>query len=165
MTAERRRLRPLALIATLSVTLVIAPMMVMGSVHRSRGQTIYLSVIPQIQSGPRLKTTYLRFWIVVRNTDLTHAVTIRSITYNNAGGQMEKKILETPLKLNPLASHGIRFEEKALAIPQGMSSCMLVEWDASEMVSPVLVDGVVIGSGTGWTAGLVFKGVVVEEKE
>ena len=155
----------MARLAILAMILVLAPMTAIGSVHRSKGQTIYLSVVPQVQGGSKLNTAYLRFWILVRNTDLNHAVTVQSITYYNAGGQMAKKILETPLKLDPLASHGIRFEEKSLAIPQGMSSCMVVQWDASEKVSPVLVEGVVIGSGTGWTAGLVFKGVVIEEKE
>jgi hypothetical protein len=96
--------------------------------------------------------------------DYKDAGTLPSITYHNADGQMEKEILEAPLKLSPLASRG-RFEQKGLAIPQGMSSCMVVEWEASQKVSPVLVEGVLIGSGTGWTSGLVFKGVVVAEKE
>jgi hypothetical protein len=165
MRAEKHRKPPLTLIAILAMILVLTPMMAMGSVHRSKGQTVYLSVVPQIQAGPKLKTMYLRFWILVRNTDLNHAVTIRSVTYYNAGGQMEKKILEVPLQLKPLASHGIRFKENVLAIPEGMSGCMIVEWEASEKVSPALVEGVVIGSGTGWTTGLVFRGVVVQDKE
>ena len=98
-----------------------------------------------------------------RNTDRRHGVTIRSLTYHDAGGKPQKEILQQPLKLAPLASHAIRFGEQDLAIPDGMSGCMIVEWEASQPVSPVLVEGVVIGSGTGWTTGLVFKGIVIEE--
>jgi len=158
--------QPLAYIAILAVVLVLMPTTAMASMDRSKGQTIYLSVIPQIQSGPRLNINYFRFLLSVRNTDIQHAVTIRSITYYNASGKLEKKLLPEPLTLNPLASHTTLFEEKELAIPQeGMSGCMIIKWEATEKVNPVIVDGVVIKSGTGWTAGLVFKGVVVEEKE
>lgn len=49
-------------------------------------------------------------------------------------------------------------------MPSGMTGCMIVAWEAAEAASPVLVEGVVIGSGTGWASGMVFTGVAIEER-
>ena len=145
------------------VILIGIPKASFGEVDRSKGQTIYLSVIPQIQSGKRKNVSYLGLLMVLRNTSLTSSATIRSIIYHNAHGQLEKEILAEPLTLAPLSSHSLGFHKKELGLQEGMSSCMIVKWDAGEKISPVLVEGIVIGTGTGWTSGMVFKGVVVDE--
>ena len=164
MTTVERLRRTLVLMTVLAVTLLLLAPPAVASMQRSKGQTIYLSVIPQSESGHRKRLNYLAFFMTVRNTDLNHAVKIRSITYHNASGKIQKTILSKAMTLEPLASHAMTFEKKELAIPEGMSGCMIIQWDAAEKVSPVLVDGVVVGSGTGWSAGMVFQGVVVEEK-
>lgn len=136
-----------------------------GAMHHSKGQSIYLSVIPQVKNDSRTKFSYLGYLMVVRNTDIRESVTIQSITYHNAGGGIEKTILSKPLTLAPLSSRSLGFEKKELALPEGMSGCMIIKWEAKNQASPLLVEGIVIAAGTGYASGIVFNGVVIEEKE
>ena len=129
-----------------------------------KGQIVYLSVYPQFDRGKKMAPKFLNTTLTIRNTDLRYPITVVSIKYHNAKGELIKNILEAPVNLNSLASYSKRFEEMELrAGSGGMAGCFIIEWRSAKKVNEPLIEGIMVGTGTGRVETLVFHGRVLKD--
>ena len=135
-----------------------------AEIHGTKGQIVYLSVYPQFDRGKKMAPKFLSTTLTIRNTDLRYPIMVVSIKYHNAKGEMIKKILDAPVNLNSLASYSKRFEEMELrAGSGGMAGCFIIEWRSAEKVNEPLIEGIMVGTGTGRVETLVFHGRVLKD--
>ncbi|MGK7877533.1 MAG: DUF3124 domain-containing protein [Xenococcaceae cyanobacterium] len=118
------------------------------------GQTIYVPVYSHIYYLNHQKEYNLATTLSIRNTDLTHAITIEAVNYYDSDGQLVRQYIEDrdPLLLSPLGSTDffVGVSDKT----GGVGANFLVEWKAGDKVTEPIVEAVMIG--TAGTQGISF---------
>jgi hypothetical protein len=115
------------------------------------GQTIYVPVYSHVYF--RDKSPYLlAVTLSVRNTDLNHAIVIRSIQYYDTAGQLIQAYLTEPLRLAPLASTDFVVAQRDKV--GGSGANFIVEWQAKQPVNAPIIEAVMVG--TSGTQGISF---------
>jgi hypothetical protein len=110
------------------------------------GQTLYVPAYSHIYYYSKQHRILLAVTLSIRNTDLTHPITITSVRYYDTPGQLIKEYLERPLPLAPLESTDFVVEERDTR--GGTGANFIVEWMAEERVNDPVVEAVMISSGT-----------------
>lgn len=134
-----------------------------ADLSRTKGQTVYLSVYPQFDRAKNMAPKYLFTTITIRNTDMKYPITVVSIKYYDSNGKLNKNALKNPLMINPLASISKRFKEMELKTGGGMAGCFIIMWKSEKIVNEPLIEGIMVGTGTGKTETLIFHGQVIED--
>jgi hypothetical protein len=83
--------------------------------------------------------------IVIHNTDPDHAINIVKMDFYNSSGELVKKYLQQPLKLNPSAGTRIHLKN-ALSGQEGTAAHFIIQWQAETRVVEPLVTGLMLGS-------------------
>ena len=131
--------------------------------RRSAGETLYISVYPKIMSADDKKLKfYLTNILTVRNLDLSHPITVESITYHDDSGSAQRDFLKAPLVLNALSSHTLRVEGKELE-SASMAGCYIIKWKALREVNAPLAEMLVGYGSSGISYSFVLQGVPVTE--
>lgn len=120
----------------------------------SRGQTLYVPVYSNIFSAPRKIPFNLSAMLSIRNTDMTHSITVASADYYDTRGRLLKRFYQRPFTLGPLESTYLYIPEDDTA--GGAGANFIVRWYASREVNVPLIESVMTGMRSG--QGISFTG-------
>jgi hypothetical protein len=130
------------------------------SIKLSEAQTVYVPVYSHINVA-RGHTFDLGISLSIRNTDPIHPITILSANYNNSEGKLVKNYLETPIRLNPLASTDFYVTE--LDTAGGLGASFLVKWKSEIEVNEPIIEGVMAGTKSGQGISFVSRGKAIKD--
>ncbi len=120
----------------------------------SRGQTLYVPVYSNIFSAPRKIPFNLATMLSIRNTDMSHAITVISADYYDSRGTLLRRFYPRPIILGPLESTYVYIPEDDVS--GGAGANFIVKWHASREVNAPLVESVMTGMRSG--QGISFTG-------
>lgn len=137
------------------VGLVLAPVGigVQAVEQNSHGQRLYIPVYSEVPYGDKGLNINLTATLSIRNTDSKTPVTIRSVDYLGAEGNLIRSYLKQPITLRPMASTDYVVKESDRS--GGISASFLVEWESREAASPCLVEAVMVNSS--YNHGIAFS--------
>jgi hypothetical protein len=122
--------------------------------HLSRGQTLYVPVYSNIFSAPRMIPFNLATMLSIRNTDMTHSITVASADYYDTKGRLLKRFYLRPFTLAPLESTYVFIPEDDVS--GGTGANFIVRWYAAREVNSPLIESVMTGMKSG--QGISFTG-------
>ena len=120
----------------------------------SRGQTLYVPVYSNIFSAPRKIPFNLATMLSIRNTDMTHSITVASADYYDTRGRLLKRFYQRPFTLAPLESTYVFIPEDDIS--GGTGANFIVRWYAAREVNIPLIESVMTGMKSG--QGISFTG-------
>ena len=126
------------------------------------GQTIYVPIYSEIYYFNKSRTFQLAATLSVRNTDPKNPIIITSVNYYNSDGKLVEQHLESPLRLNPLASTDFVVTEDDRT--GGSGANFLVEWIAETEVYEPIVEAVMVSSASQQGISFISHGRVIESK-
>ncbi|MDI6852334.1 MAG: DUF3124 domain-containing protein [Deltaproteobacteria bacterium] len=148
----------------LAITLLLGPMGGTSPALETGGglkQTVYVPVYSHIYYSSKPLTINLAATLSIRNTDLSHSITVTSVKYYDEKGKLLKEHQKEPLSLPPLASKDFFIRESDVA--GGIGASFLVEWKSDQQVSEPLIEAVMIGAaGTPLGISFVTRGRVIK---
>jgi hypothetical protein len=121
--------------------------------------TVYVPAYSHVYGGPSSHVLNLSTTLTVRNTDPRKPIRVLSIHYYNSRGQLVRELLEKPMSLAALASTHVIVAERDET--GGPGPCFLVKWSATEPVSPVLVQGIMVTTKSGLGLSFLTQGVEI----
>lgn len=124
-----------------------------------RGQTVYVPVYSHIYSGDREQPFYLAATLSIRNTDLTHRITVTAVDYYDSAGKFLKHYLDTTLVLDPLST-------KRYVVPEsdktgGSGAKFIITWQSATPVAEPLIESVMISTKTQQGISFTSRGRVL----
>ncbi|MGA6926518.1 MAG: DUF3124 domain-containing protein [Desulfosarcina sp.] len=139
---------------------LIAPPAAAAELSLFKGQTVYVPVYSHIYSGDREQPFYLAATLSIRNTDLTHAITLTAVDYYDSEGKFLKHYLNAPEPLNAMAT-------KRYVIPEsdksgGSGAKFIVVWQSRQPVAEPLIESVMISTKTQQGISFTSRGRVLE---
>lgn len=113
--------------------------------ERRTGETLYVPVYSHIWHGnldgsSKPARILLSSMLSIRNTDLEHAITIRSVRYYDNDGKLLREYPAAQRMLGPLGSADVFVENKDAA--GGTGANFIVVWDAALPVNTPVVETV-----------------------
>ena len=141
----------------------IQPLIAVGDLDFSIGQTIYVPAYSQIHSvyfGKENSWINFAVTLSIRNTDINIPIIIKSVKYYDNDGIFLKEYVETPYQLSPMASTSyniIQADESG-----GIGANFIVEWGSKESVHEPYIEAIMLGAhgkhGYAWRSpGYVIK--------
>ena len=127
------------------------------------GQTVYVPVYSHIYYLDGSREFNLTATLSIRNTDLDHPIAVTAVRYHDSGGQLVRRYLEQPLQLPPLASQPFVVEEQDKV--GGVGANFIVEWESGAVVSPPIIEAVMISTSSTQGISFVSRGQVVRPLE
>ena len=122
---------------------------------RFLGQIVYIPVYSHLYHENNQRPFNLAATLSIRNTDLAKETSIDSVRYYNTKGELVKQHLNSPVKLNALASTEFLVERRDVS--GGSGANFIVEWSAREPVSEPIMESIMIAVGT--SQGISFVSV------
>jgi hypothetical protein len=110
----------------------------------SRGQTLYVPIYSHIHLKTQERTFDLAATVSIRNTDAERAIVLSMIDYIDNSGEVVRRYLREPRRVDPLASTSVVIEE--LDAAGGLGANFIVEWSAAEAVTPPVVESIMIST-------------------
>ena len=114
---------------------------VMASPVVAAGETVHVPVYPHIYASGGRKVG-LEATLSIRNADLDLAIIINSLRCYSTDGRMLREYLETPVRLEPMASTDFLVERRDVA--GGESASCLVDWVAEDLVTEPIIEAVMV---------------------
>lgn len=145
----------------LTVTLLSSTVRAEGDVRLSKGQTVYVPIYSHIYAGDKEHPLNLSATLSLRNTDLSHAISILSVDYYDSGGQLIKRYLEKPIQLNAMAS--TRYVIKESDKSGGSGASFVVKWRSDQNVSVPVMESVMITTRSMLGLSFTSRGRVIKE--
>lgn len=110
------------------------------------GQTVYVPIYSDIHGDDRYRNMpfLLTATLSIRNADLKHPLTLKSVSYYDSEGHLLKQYMDKPFTLGPLAS--TRFVVPESEDKGGSGAKFLVEWEAGTAVVEPIIESVMIGT-------------------
>lgn len=127
----------------------------------SQGQTVYVSVYSAVRIGDHGNPFPLAATLCIRNTDRTHAITVRSVDYYDSSGKLLKHYLDAPQRVAPMAAMDSFIRSSDMS--GGLYPSFLVRWDSSAKVSEPVIEAIIVGDRSGQGISFISKGHVLEE--
>ncbi len=128
---------------------------------RQMGQTVYVPVYSHIYYGSKPLTINLAATLSIRNTDMSHPITLTSVKYYSENGKLLRDQQKDPLVIKPLATKDFFIKESDLT--GGAGASFIVEWQSANQVSPPIIEAVMIGAaGTPLGISFVCRGQVIK---
>lgn len=131
-------------------------------VSQSKGQTVYVPIYSHIYSGNKERPFYLAATLSIRNTDFRHPITVTAVDYYDSKGKLLIHYLKDPISLGVMAStrYVVKESEKA----GGSGANFIVKWESDALVSPPVIESVMIGTQTQQGISFTSRGQVIEGK-
>lgn len=161
MNAKRQAL-VLGLAILFSLVPMVLPDTARSEIKLVSGQTVYVPAYSFIFYGDRQRPFDLTVTLSIRNTDLTHSITLLSIEYYNSDGKPVKKYLDSPTKLEPLAAKHSIIEESDKS--GGVGASFIVKWKSDAKVTEPLIETVMISTVSQQGLSFTSRGRAIEEK-
>ena len=116
------------------------------TVQRWLGQTVYVPVYSHIYTDSRFKDNpfQLTAIISIRNTDLSHPLTLEVVDYYDSHGKLLSHYLKKAITIAPLAS--TRYIVPASDTLGGSGAKFIVTWRSKDAVTDPIIEGVMIGT-------------------
>lgn len=108
------------------------------------GQTLYVPIYSHIHLKTQERTFDLAATVSIRNTDRERSMVLSTIDYIDNSGQLVRRYLRQPRRLDPLASTSVVIEESDAA--GGLGANFIVEWSAAEPVTAPVVESIMIST-------------------
>lgn len=126
------------------------------------GQTVYVPVYSQIyHHNSQNSKMNLSVTLSVRNTDMNYPLIITSVYYYDSYGKLLKKYIENPVELKPLASTEVFI--RANDISGGIGANFIVDWVATNIISPPIIEAVMISTALNQGISFLTEGKVIKE--
>ncbi len=132
---------PLSKLAPATVPDTVTPEV---RVNLSQGQTLYVPIYSHIHLKTQERTFDLAATVSIRNTDEERAIVLSTIDYIDNSGELVRRYLKQPRRLDPLASTSVVIEESDSA--GGLGANFIVEWSAAEAVTAPVVESIMIST-------------------
>ena len=126
-----------------------------------KGQTIYVPVYSHIYIGDKEIPFDLTVTLSIRNIDPTYPITIVSVDYICSDGQLLRKYLKNPIKLNAMAS--TRYVVAASNKSGGSGANFIVRWKSDHNVNEPIIEGIMIGANLQLGISFVSRGKAIKE--
>jgi hypothetical protein len=127
----------------------------------SKGQTLYVPVYSNIFSAPKKIPFNLATILSIRNTDMSHAITVNTVDYYDTKGKLVRKYCDKPLVLAPLESMDIYIPEDDTA--GGTGANFIVRWNSRKEVNAPIVESVMVGMKSGQGVSFVSPAQQIKE--
>jgi len=127
----------------------------------SKGQTIYVPVYSNIFSAPKKIQYNLAAILSIRNTDMSHPITILAADYYDTRGKLVRKYFQKPVNLAPLESTDIYIPEDDAT--GGTGANFVVKWHSQKEVNVPIIECVMIGMKSGQGISFVSPGQEIKE--
>lgn len=124
----------------------------LSELDMSAGQTLYVPAYSAIYSTGK-QPAELSVTLSVRNTDLDHAIVLRSVRYYDGKGELVEEFVPEAVELPPMGSTEFVITHRDRR--GGVGANFIVEWGAGEKVSEPVVEAIMIG--TSGTKGLSWS--------
>jgi hypothetical protein len=128
----------------------------------SRGQTLYVPIYSHIHLKTQERTFDLAATVSIRNTDAERAIVLSMIDYIDNSGEVVRRYLREPRRVDPLASTSVVIEE--LDAAGGLGANFIVEWSAAEAVTPPVVESIMISTRSSLGISFTSPGRVIRER-
>ncbi len=119
------------------------PLKATGKTEYNQYNTVYVPVYSHIfiSGGGRLN---MAVTLLVRNTDFTQPLIIKSVRYFDTGGQMIEDYLSVPYVLAPMASTHFFIDQTD--IRGGVGANFIVQWTADDSENIPVIDAIMAAS-------------------
>lgn len=162
MKAERLIFRISALCVVVLVGWIMCPGTGRASeAGLSMGQTVYVPLYNAIRIGPKGSQFPLAATLCIRNTDLTHAITLISVDHYGSDGTRLRQFLSGPAQLAPLATTDFFITSSDMS--GGLYPSFIVRWKASTGVSQPVIEAIIIGDRSGQGISFISSGRIIKE--
>lgn len=136
---------PIRLFAVLLSMICAVPVLAGDAPPSSAGQTVYVPIYSHVLHGNQDRRGKPEEWLLsamlsIRNTDVNHGMTVRSVVYYDTEGKLLRSYLTEPRKLGPLAT--IEFFVENRDKSGGSGANFLVAWDAEKSINPPIIEAV-----------------------
>ena len=122
-------------------------------------QTVYVPIYSHIYFQDKSRTLNLTATLSIRNTDLTHPITVTAVRYYDTDGNLIRKYVEQPIRLAALATTEFLVEEQDTR--GGSGANFIVGWSATERVTEPVVEAVMVNSSLGLGFAFISPGRVI----
>lgn len=133
----------------------------LSEVRLKKGQTVYVPAYSHVLIGPRGHTFNLAVTLAIRNTDPHYPITVIAADYFDTAGKLVKKFIDSPIKLNPMASTHLLIEEADTR--GGLGANFIVRWKAEREVNAPIIESVMIGGRSGQGISFISPGQEISE--
>ena len=145
----------------LTATLLPTKCQASQEINLLKSQTIYVPVYSHIYIGDKEIPFDLTVTLSIRNIDPTYPITIVSVDYICSDGQLLRKYLKNPIKLNAMAS--TRYIVAASNKSGGSGANFIVRWESDNNVNEPIIEGIMIGAGSQQGISFVTRGNAIKE--
>lgn len=125
------------------------------------GQRVYVPVYSHVYGG-RGKQIPLAVTLSVRNVDTERQIVIESLRYFDNDGNLLRDYLKRPFVLDPLASTDFLVEQRDMA--GGVGANFLLDWVAQDLVTPPLIEAVMVSSESNRAFSFVRYGTPLQAR-
>ncbi len=147
----------LTVLTTCLVTLILCSSALAASEYKlSKGQLIYVPVYSNIFSAPKKIPFNLASLLSIRNTDMTHSITVHTADYYDTKGNLVRKYYQQPITLRPLETTEIYIPEDDTS--GGVGANFIVRWSSVKEVNTPIIECLMIGMRSGQGISFVSPG-------
>lgn len=125
-------------------------------------RTVYVPVYSHIFFRDERTTIQLAATLSIRNTDSKERITVTSVRYYDTEGRLQRRYVEKPLRLGPMASTDFVVEEEDTT--GGSGANFIVEWEAERPVTEPVIEAVMISTRAGLGISFTSVGRVLERR-
>lgn len=123
-------------------------------IREATGEVLYVPAYSSIKYMTDGKTLDLAVTLSIRNTDDENLIIIKSVKYYDNDGKLLNTYVQSPRKLNPMASWDVFVSQPDKR--GGIGANFIVEWVAETPVTEPVVEAVMIGvsgaHGLSWSS-------------
>jgi hypothetical protein len=136
-----------------------------GAARLSQGQLLYVPVYSHIYAGDKTKGNefYLAATLSLRNIDQKKSITVTQADYYDSQGKLIRKYLDKTATIAPFSA--MEFIVKESDIEGGSGAKFVIRWQSDEMMSPPLVEAVMIGAKMQQGISFTSRAIVLEESD
>ncbi|MGE5239573.1 MAG: DUF3124 domain-containing protein [Chloroflexota bacterium] len=153
------------LVRTGAVVVAAVLTCLVGVVHAQpalvKGQTVYVPAYSNILFGDKPQPFNLATTLVIHNINTKDTMNVISADYHDSHGKLVKKLLPSPIKLQPMASTHFFIQESDTS--GGLGANFLVKWQADKKVNAPIIEAVMIGTKFGQGISFVSHGREIVE--
>lgn len=122
-------------------------------------RVVYVPDYSHIYHGSNLRRFALTTTLSIRNTDPDRSITVTSVRYYDTEGELDRRFLEEPRRLDPLGT--VEFVVAEHDTSGGSGANFIVEWSADRPVSQPVIESVMISTRSGQGLSFTSRGVPI----
>ena len=109
----------------------------------SSGQVVYVPVYSDVFSSPKKFPNKMAVMLSIRNTDMTHPISVHIADYYDTKGKLVRKYYHTPVTVAPLESIHVYIPADDKTGGEGAN--FIVRWSAQAEVNVPIIESIMLG--------------------